>query len=134
MRYMFTGVDGHTAIVPYLWASVAASTIAFVLFLIPKTRRNPITLNIGCVLIYSGVYIEKGMGLVIPGLTPDTLGEIYEYVPSRAEICVAMGIFSIGFLLFTLMVRVATPIMLGEFRLDTTDEKPLEHTEPAHAH
>lgn len=118
MRYMFTGVGGHTAIVPFMWLSVAASTIAFVLFLIPATRRNPWTLNLGCLLIYAGVYIEKGMGLVIPGLTPDTLGEIYEYFPSRTEIWIAMGVFSVGFLLFTLMVRVATPIMLGEFRLD----------------
>ena len=116
MRYMFVGIDGQTAIVPYMWLSVAASIAAFVLFLIPRTRRNPITLNLGCALIWIGVYIEKGMGLVIPGLTPDTLGEIYEYFPSRTEIEVAAGIFAVGFLLFTLMVKVATPIMLGEFR------------------
>ena len=30
----------------------------------------------------------------------------------------AAGVFSFGFLLFTLMVKVATPIMLGELRLD----------------
>ena len=116
MRYMFVGIGEHTAIVPYLWISVAASIGAFVLFLVPKTRRNPITLNLGCALIWIGVYIEKGIGLVIPGLTPDTLGEIYEYFPSRTEIEVAAGIFAVGFLLFTLMVKVATPIMLGEFR------------------
>jgi len=115
MRYMFVGVDGHTAIVPYMWLSVAASVAAFVLFLLPRTRRNPITLNLGCVLIWAGVYLEKGMGLVIPGLTPDTLGEIYEYFPASTELWVAAGIFAVGFLLFTLMVKVATPIMLGEF-------------------
>ena len=27
--------------------------------------------------VYAGCYIEKGMGLIIPGLTPDALGEIY---------------------------------------------------------
>jgi molybdopterin-containing oxidoreductase family membrane subunit len=113
---MFMGVDGHTAIVPYMWLSVIVSLVAFVLFLVPLTRRNVYTLNLGCVLIYLGVYLEKGMGLVIPGLTPDTLGEIYEYFPSRSEMTISAGIFSVGFLLFTLMVKVATPIMLGEFR------------------
>jgi molybdopterin-containing oxidoreductase family membrane subunit len=117
MRYMFAGIEGKTSIVPYMWFSVAASIAAFVLFLIPKTRKNPITLNLGCVLIWLGVYIEKGMGLVIPGLTPDTLGEIYEYFPSRSEIVISAGIFSVGFLLFTLMVKVAIRILLGEFRL-----------------
>jgi molybdopterin-containing oxidoreductase family membrane subunit len=118
MRYMFTGVEGHTEIVPFMWASFACSLVAFVLFLIPATRRHWITLNLGCLLIYSGVYLEKGMGLVIPGLTPDTLGEIYEYGPSGGEWRVALGVFAIGFLLLTLMVKVATPIMLGEFRID----------------
>jgi Ni/Fe-hydrogenase subunit HybB-like protein len=117
MRYMFTGVAGHDSIVPYMWLSVFASAAAFALFLVPATRRNKVTLNLGCVLIYAGVYIEKGMGLVIPGLTPDTLGEIYEYFPSRTEVWIAMGVFSVGFLVFTLMVKVATPIMLGEFRV-----------------
>ncbi|MCB9915566.1 MAG: polysulfide reductase NrfD [Planctomycetes bacterium] len=116
MQYMFTGVDGHTAIVPFMWLSVFCSIAAFLLFLIPATRRNVFTLNLGCLLIYLGVYLEKGMGLVIPGMTPDTLGEIYEYFPSRSEIAISAGIFSVGFLLFTLMVKVATPIMLGEFR------------------
>jgi len=128
MRYMFFGIGGHTAIVPYMWLSVGCSIAAFVLFLIPTTRRNPITLNIGCVLIWIGVYLEKGMGLVIPGMTPDTLGEIYEYFPSNSELWIAAGIFSVGFLLFTLMVKVATPIMLGEFRaagIDPVD--PVEH-------
>jgi molybdopterin-containing oxidoreductase family membrane subunit len=118
MRYMFVGIGGHTAIVPYMWLSAAASIAAFVLFLIPRTRRNPVTLNVGCALIWIGVYLEKGMGLVIPGLTPDTLGEIYEYSPSRTEITIAAGIFAVGFLLFTLMVKVATPIMLGEFHAE----------------
>jgi molybdopterin-containing oxidoreductase family membrane subunit len=72
-------------------------------------------LNIGCLATYAGVYIEKGMGLIIPGLTPDTLGEIYEYYPTIAELRVAAGIFAVGFLLFTLMLKVAVPISLGEF-------------------
>jgi len=116
MRYMFTGLEGHDSIVPFMWFSVIASVLAFLLFLVPQTRRNPVTLNIGCFLIWAGVYVEKGVGLIIPGLTPDTLGEIYEYFPSHTELWVSGAIFSVGFLLFTLMVKVATPILLGEFQ------------------
>ncbi|MFQ5748219.1 MAG: sulfate reduction electron transfer complex DsrMKJOP subunit DsrP [Planctomycetota bacterium] len=118
MEYMFTGIQGHDAIVPFMWISMALSIAAFVLFLLPKTRRNPLTLNLGCLLIFFGVYLEKGMGLIIPGMTPDTLGEIYEYFPSRTEFALAAGIFGAGALLFTLMVKVATPIMLEDFRKD----------------
>ena len=86
----------------------------FLLLLIPATRKRWATLNLGCALIYASVYIEKGMGLIIPGLTPDPLGEIYVYTPSLTELLVAAGIFGVGFLVFTLMLKVAVPIMLGE--------------------
>ncbi len=56
------------------------------------------------------------MGLIIPGLTPDTLGEIYEYYPSGAELRVAAGVFAVGVLVFTLMLKVAVPIVLGELQ------------------
>jgi len=115
-RYLWFGLGEHTALVPYAWLSLVCSVVAFFLFLVPRTRRNWVTLNLGCVLIFSGVYIEKGMGLVIPGMTPDTLGEIYEYTPTATEWLVAMGIFGIGFLLFTALVKIAAPILSGEFR------------------
>ncbi|HEX6851280.1 MAG TPA: NrfD/PsrC family molybdoenzyme membrane anchor subunit [Candidatus Polarisedimenticolaceae bacterium] len=114
-RYLWFGIGEHTALVPYAWLSLACSVVAFVLFLVPATRRNFKTLNLGCVLIWAGVYIEKGMGLVIPGMTPDTLGEIYEYRPTLNEWCIAAGIFGIGFLVFTILVKISVPILYGTF-------------------
>lgn len=117
IKYLFFGLKGHHALVPFAWASVATGTAAFLLFLVPRTRTNWVTLNLGCVLIYSSVYIEKGMALIIPGLTPDALGDIYVYRPALTELLVAAGIFALGFLVFTLMLKIAVPIMLGEFTL-----------------
>ena len=116
-QYLYFGLKGHTTLVPYAWASILCGLAAFILFLVPRTRTNWVTLNIGCVLIYASVYIEKGMGLIIPGLTPDALGEIYVYSPSYTEIAVAAGIFALGFLVFTLMLKAAVPMMLGEFTI-----------------
>jgi len=110
-QYLFSGIHGHRALVPFAWVSLIASVIAFLLFLFPTTRRNLVTLNLGCLLIYSGVYIEKGMALVIPGMTPDTLGEFYEYVPTLTEVRVGAGIFAIGFLIFTMLCKIAIPIL-----------------------
>ena len=115
-QYYFVGLGEHTTLVPYAWAAVACDFTAFLLLLIPATRRNAVTLNMGCLLIYAGTYIEKGMGLLIPGFTPDALGEIRDYTPSVNEILIAAGIFSVGFLLYTLSVKVAVPVMLGEFK------------------
>jgi molybdopterin-containing oxidoreductase family membrane subunit len=115
-RYWFEGLQGHRTLVPYAWAAVALNLLSFILLIVPWARRNWILLNIGCLATYAGVYIEKGMGLIIPGLTPDTLGEIYEYYPTLIELRVAAGVFAVGFLVFTLMLKVAVPILLGEFR------------------
>jgi molybdopterin-containing oxidoreductase family membrane subunit len=115
-KYFWTGIGEHRALVPYAWLSLGCSVVAFVLFLIPRTRRSYLTLNLGCLLIWAGVYIEKGMGLIIPGMTPDTLGQIYEYRPSAVEWGVAAGVFGIGFLVFTLLVKIAVPILVGTFR------------------
>lgn len=115
-QYMFVGVDGHDAIVTWMWVAVICSFSAFVLFLVPRWRRNYLLLNIGCVLIFFGGLMEKSMALVIPGMTPDTLGEIYEYQPSADEIMITIGILAAGALAFTAMVRVATAILVGGFR------------------
>jgi len=112
-QYLYSGLHGHNALVPYAWGSIFCSAVAFVLFLVPATRRNMFTLNLGCLLIYTGVYIEKGMALVIPGMTPDTLGEIYEYVPTMTEIRIGAGIFSVGFLVFTVLCKIAVPLIQG---------------------
>ncbi len=123
-RYWYLGLGSHRTLVPYAWAAVACNLLSFGLFISPAMRRNWITLNLGCLATYAGVYIEKGMGLIIPGLTPDTIGEIYEYYPTMTELRVAAGVFAAGFLLFTLMLKVAVPISLGEFGHDEEAEAP----------
>jgi len=112
-QYLYSGVHGNTALVPYAWASLLCSVAAFVLFLIPATRKNLFTLNLGCLLIYTGVYIEKGLALVIPGMTPDTLGEFYEYVPTLTEVRIGAAVFAVGFMVFTVLCKVAIPIIQG---------------------
>jgi Ni/Fe-hydrogenase subunit HybB-like protein len=122
-RYWFQGIGEHRTLVPYAWSAVALNLLALVLFIVPAARRNWIALNVGCVATYSGCYIEKGMGLIIPGFTPDTLGEIYEYAPTLTELRVAAGIFAFGFLIFTLLLKVAVPILLGELRRTGSPEQ-----------
>jgi molybdopterin-containing oxidoreductase family membrane subunit len=125
-QYLFSGVHGHKALVPFAWASLIASVIAFLLFLIPATRKNFVTLNIGCLLIYTGVYIEKGMALVIPGMTPDTLGEFYEYVPTLTEVRIGAAIGSIGFIIFTVLCKIAIPILQESEESADTESSPAE--------
>jgi Ni/Fe-hydrogenase subunit HybB-like protein len=119
IQYLYFGLHGKASLVPWMWSATLFNITAFFLFLFPKTRENFTTLNLGCLLIIMGVYIEKGMGLVVPGFVPDTLGEIYEYSPSTSEIIVTMGIWATGALLYTLLLKFAVPIYTGKLRFET---------------
>jgi len=119
IQYLYFGLHGKASLVPWMWAATLFNITAFFLFLFPRTRENFTTLNTGCLLIIMGVYIEKGMGLIVPGFVPDTLGEIYEYSPTMSEILVTMGIWATGALLYTVLLKFAVPIYTGKLRFET---------------
>lgn len=83
-----------------------------------------------CLFVIAGVYIEKGMGLIVPGFVPDTLGEIYEYTPSMPEILVTMGIWATGAMLYTLLLKFAIPIYTGKLRFKTAGQKGYRTSAP----
>ena len=122
-KYLLFGLGDHKEIVLYSWSSIIMGCIAFVLFLIPRTRKNFLTLNIGAFLIYGSVYVEKGIALIIPAFTPDVLGQIYVYTPSFTEIRTAVMIFSIGFLLFTFLSKIAISIVFDDYNIDSLKSK-----------
>jgi Ni/Fe-hydrogenase subunit HybB-like protein len=115
LEYLYEGLHGHRALVPWMWLSLSFNITAFLLFLIPRTRRSLPTLNIGAFFIIVGVWIEKGPGFVAPGFIPDPLGEIYEYFPNFAELAISLGVWATGLLVFTLFMKVAIPIVRGDF-------------------
>ncbi len=121
MQYLYFGLHGHSGLVVWMWTAFIFNLTAFFIFLRPKTRENFVVLNMACVMIIIGVYIEKGMGLIIPGFIPGVLGEIYEYSPSVLEKSVALGIWAIGALFFTLFLKFALPVFTGELRFKAPD-------------
>jgi molybdopterin-containing oxidoreductase family membrane subunit len=106
-----------------MWFAFICNVTAFFMFLRPQTRENYFTLNMACVLIITGVYIEKGMGLIIPGFIPGVLGEIYEYGPSAIEKGVSLGIWAFGALFFTLFLKFALPVYTGELRFKSSSDE-----------
>lgn len=110
------GAHGRMDVPVYTWAALLFNVAGLIIFLVPMLRHRMTLLKIGCVLAIMGVYIEKGLGLLLPGLTPDALGEVYVYNPSLNELCVGAGIWGIGALLFTLMAKISLAINSGEFR------------------
>lgn len=117
-RYLYFGLHGHNALVPWIWTSIALSLSAAIVLLSPKVVDHPKLLITGCVLAFSGVWIEKGMGLIIPGFIPNTLHEIVEYLPNSLEWRVSAGIWAFGLMIYTLAIRIAMPIFSGDVSLE----------------
>ena len=111
-KYLFVGLHGHHALVPWIWTAVVFNLIAMVILVLPISRSLK-WLDVACVLSIVGIWIEKGMGLVIPGFTPTPLGALVEYTPSLNETLVCLGIWALGLLCYTIFLRMTVPILQG---------------------
>jgi molybdopterin-containing oxidoreductase family membrane subunit len=116
IEYLYFGLHGKSALVPWIWTATLLNIGAFFLFLLPRTRENFTTLNMACLFVITGVYIEKGLGLVVPGFVPDTLGEIYQYTPTTPELLITVGVWAAGALIYTLLLKFAIPVYTGKLR------------------
>jgi Ni/Fe-hydrogenase subunit HybB-like protein len=116
IRYLFLGLDGMNSLRPWIWAALAMNLAAVLLLSVHATRRKPLTLNIACALAFVGIWIEKGMGLVVPGFIPTPLGEVFEYHPTLTEILVSVGIWALGGIVFTLLAKASIAIETGQVR------------------
>jgi Ni/Fe-hydrogenase subunit HybB-like protein len=110
--YLLFGLHGYHALVPWIWTAIVFNLVAMFLLVLPLSKSLKY-LNLACILAIVGIWIEKGMGLVIPGFIPSPLGEIVEYVPTINETLVCLGIWAFGLLCYTIFLRMAIPILQG---------------------
>jgi Ni/Fe-hydrogenase subunit HybB-like protein len=114
-RYLYFGLAGRNALVPWIWTAILFDALATLLLVLPASRGLRV-LNTACVLVVVGIWIEKGMGLIVPAFVPTPLGEIVEYRPTVREVLVCLGIWAFGLLVYTVLVRVSVPVLSGALR------------------
>jgi molybdopterin-containing oxidoreductase family membrane subunit len=124
-QYLFFGLHGHHALVPWIWTAIAFNFISMALLVLPLTKSLKF-LNIACGLAIVGIWIEKGMGLVVPGFVPTPLGEMVEYSPSLNETFICLGIWAFGLLAYTIFLRMAIPILQGRLSQDGNGEASVD--------
>ncbi len=117
--YLFFGLDGYDALVHWIWTGISMNIIGTVILMLNPGRKNPLINLPAAVLLFFGIWIEKGMGLIIPGFIPSPLGEIVDYTPSWVEISIAFGILSFGILVVTLLVK---PALIIEQQFEKQEE------------
>lgn len=109
-RYLYLGIEGHGALVPWMWVSGILAVGAVVLLLTPGVRGNEKLLATACALIFISTWIDKGLGLVVGGFVPSPLREITEYMPEVSELIIALGVYAAGLLILTALYRVAIAV------------------------
>jgi len=110
IKYLFFGLHGHAAYVPWMWASISLMVIGIILTVVPFTRKNEGVLAVACVVIFLGTWIDKGLGMIAGGFTPNPLHEVNEYIPTVPEITIALGVWAMGFLILTALFKIAVSV------------------------
>ncbi|HMO15207.1 MAG TPA: polysulfide reductase NrfD [Pirellulaceae bacterium] len=119
--YLFFGLHGHAALVPWIWTAIVLNVFAAILFLNRSALESPVWLTAACLMGLIGIWIEKGMGLIIPGFVPSTLHQLVEYTPSLTEWQITAGIWAFGLMVYSVGLKIAIPI----FRTASQDEQDL---------
>ncbi len=118
--YLFFGLHGKTKLVPWIWTAISMNVVATIILTFHKLRNNLTILYFACILLFIGIWIEKGFGLIVPGFIPGPWGKIVEYLPTKVEIGVTIGIWAMGALIFSVLARTGVAIELGDIRYKKT--------------
>jgi len=108
--YLFSGLEGHGKLVPWMWTAAVFGILALLLLIVPATRRNENTLVLACVSVFIATWIDKGFGLVIGGFIPNPFEKVFEYWPTLPEVVISLGVWATGFFVLTVLYKIAVSV------------------------
>jgi Ni/Fe-hydrogenase subunit HybB-like protein len=109
-KYLFIGLDGKNALVPWMWFSQILGIGSLLILVFPKMRRNHKWLARCAAAIIVAIWIEKGLGMIVAGFVPNTFHQVVEYSPTKPEIMVGLGVYAIGALILTVLYKIAVSV------------------------
>ncbi len=116
LEYLFFGLEhnGHVYnnLVPFMWTSVFLCFGGLGIFAYMKIGKvySDLLVGIGCAAVFIALWLDKGLGFVMGGLVVNPLGEVVEYYPTANEIGITLGIWATGFLLVTVLYKIAVSV------------------------
>ncbi|MEW6715068.1 MAG: sulfate reduction electron transfer complex DsrMKJOP subunit DsrP [Nitrospirota bacterium] len=109
-QYLFVGLEGHSKLVPLMWASVVLAVVSLIMLIPPSIRNKESNLVKACVAVFISLWIDKGFGLVIGGFVPNPFDGVTEYWPTLPETLITLGVWATGFLVLTILYKVAISV------------------------
>ena len=114
--YLFFGLEGKDSLVPFIWTGIICNLIGTIMLTVHFFRKNIKFLALACGLLFFGIWLEKGLGLIIPGFIPGPWGKIVEYTPSIIELTITIGVYAMGAFIFTILAKVAIAVETGRMK------------------
>lgn len=111
IEFLFVGHDGHTTFVNYfMWVAAVGAVASLVLLIPPKFRDNMKLLPWSLAILIAATWIDKGLGLMIGGFTPNMFEGVTPYVPTVPELLISLMVYAIGVLVLTILYKVAVSV------------------------
>ena len=105
--FLFAGHEGHASwVTNWMWAAVVMAAASLIILIPPQWRTGPL-LPLALVMLVAASWIDKGLGLLIGGFTPNMFETVTEYAPTGREIIVALGVYAVGALVLSLLWKIA---------------------------
>ncbi len=108
--YLYKGLEGHHQLVPLMWFSTILAVVAIGILVFPFLRRNEMILAFASACVFISLWIDKGFGLIVGGFVPNPFEGITEYWPTAPEFLIAAGVWAIGFLVLTILYKIAVSV------------------------
>jgi len=110
LTYLYMGLEGKTALVPWMWVSSFLGIVGVILLLTPAPRRNERVLAATSIIVFISLWIDKGMGLVIGGFIPNPMEKVAQYAPTAPEIIITIGVYALGALILSALYKIAVSV------------------------
>lgn len=110
ITFLFSGHGGHLAWVSYwMWAAVILALGSLIILIPPQWRNGPL-LPVALCMLVAASWIDKGLGLIIGGFTPNMFEAFTPYMPTFKEVIVALGVYAVGALVLSLLWKIALSV------------------------
>jgi [DsrC]-trisulfide reductase subunit P len=110
---LYLGTQPPTTLLPWGRLSLVLMAAALILLLVPSVRHNENSLAVACVLVFSSLWIDKGVCMVVGGFIPSPLGTITRYVPTLPEMAITLGVWAVGALMVTGFYKIALSVEIS---------------------
>lgn len=111
IAYLFSGHGGHVDwITGFMWVGAILAILSLALLIPPSLRDNEKLLPWSLAILVTATWIDKGLGLIIGGFTPNPFEKVTVYTPTVPELLISLGIFATGLFVVSILWKIALDV------------------------